>query len=158
VAPFAEFSVDVRGFTKELDRFVSHFEEDVWPTFVKKIALELLRAIVMGTPVDSGRARGNWQLTIGSPAAGEKDRKIAPGVPVMSGAAAAQSPGVAGDVEVEALTRLRAYSNFENIYLTNNLPYIVFLEEGHSDQAPLGFAELAVIEIENHLARQLLAA
>ena len=95
-------------------------------TIVRKVALDLLRGVVLDTPVDTGRARANWQVSLGRPAVGEiehasgneqvaAEAAIAPGTPTIM---AAQ-----GDV---------------SIYLTNNVPYILVLEDGHSGQAPEG--------------------
>jgi hypothetical protein len=83
----------------------------------RKVALELFRRVIYKTPVDTGRARANWQVTIGSQA-------------TMSKATAASAGFKAGDT----------------IYLTNNLPYIRKLEEGSSQQAPAGMVALTVQE------------
>ena len=41
----------------------------------RAIVLELFGSVIKDTPVDTGRARGNWQTTIGTPANGQTDRK-----------------------------------------------------------------------------------
>jgi hypothetical protein len=94
---------------------------------VRKAALAADQTAVLATPVDTGRARANWIVTVGDPA-GEADRPndksgqsaIAQG----QGQIAARRPG-------------------ETIYITNNVEYIGFLEEGSSAQAPNGMLQAA---------------
>jgi hypothetical protein len=109
--------------------------------FGRKIALELFRRVIYKTPVDSGRARANWQVTIGSAASGTVEIDDTNGSATMTRATAASRGFRAGDI----------------IYLTNNLPYIMKLEEGgypdgpktvggFSRQAPAGMVALTVQE------------
>jgi hypothetical protein len=93
---------------------------------VRKVALDLFRGVVMDTPVDTGRARANWQVSLGRPAIGQ--------VKHDSG-----SPELAAEAAIGAGTpTIQAAPGDVAIYLTNNVPYIVPLEEGHSGQAPQG--------------------
>jgi hypothetical protein len=96
----------------------------------RKVALELFRRVIYKTPVDSGRARANWQVTIGAQASGTVEFDDTNGGATMSRATAASAGFKAGDT----------------IYLTNNLPYIRRLEEGYSQQAPAGMVALTVQE------------
>ena len=57
------FAAEVKQFTDKTERLLR--------VIPRKIALELLRRLIMRTPVDSGRARGNWQASVGTPATGE---------------------------------------------------------------------------------------
>ena len=83
-------------------------------------------AIIRGTPVDTGRARGNWQCSLGSPVTNEIDRLD----PNGSGAVS----------EVIATVKIGEVN-----YLSNNVPYIRRLEyEGHSKQAPNGMVRIAL--------------
>lgn len=115
-------------FALDLKRFAQEAQEN-WQTVSKKVALDLFRRFVMGTPVDTGRARGNWQCTIGSPAEGTIEREDSSGQAVM----AEVTQTVSGwDVDQVA------------ICLTNNVAYIEALENGHSQQAPLGWVKVAL--------------
>ena len=96
----------------------------------RKVALELFKRIIYKTPVDSGRARGNRQVAIGSVPSGTIEIDDKEGGATMSAATAASAGFNAGDT----------------IYLTNNLPYIRRLEEGSSQQAPAGMVALTVQE------------
>jgi hypothetical protein len=109
--------------------------------FGRKVALELFRRVIYKTPVDTGRARANWQVSIGSAASGTVEIDDTNGSATMRQATADSRGFRAGDV----------------IYLTNNLPYIMKLEEGgypdgpktvggFSRQAPAGMVALTVQE------------
>lgn len=95
---------------------------------VKYVCFTLFKDIVMGTPVDTGRARGNWQASIGSAAGGE----------------------VIGSDKSGGTTIAKAQPDIENapgtvFYISNNLPYIYRLEfEGWSQQAPAGWVRYSI--------------
>ncbi|MCP4246070.1 MAG: HK97 gp10 family phage protein, partial [bacterium] len=59
----------VRGlnqFTRDLSAFSAGIEEEV--NKVKRdAALRVLTGVTLATPVDTGRARGNWTASIGAP-------------------------------------------------------------------------------------------
>lgn len=86
---------------------------------VRKAALEALRRVVKRTPVLKGRARANWQLTIGAPAEGEVTRLDADGATTIA----------AGTATLGALAQA-APNSYPVVWITNNLPYILVLEEG----------------------------
>jgi hypothetical protein len=95
---------------------------------VQYICMSLMRDVVDGTPVDTGRARGNWQASTGSPITATLQAEDKNGrATINKGRPAAKD--AAGNV----------------FYLTNNLPYIYRLEfEGWSNQAPQGWVRTAV--------------
>lgn len=95
----------------------------------KKIAFDLLEGIVNMTPVDTGRARGNWQVALGFPDLSSDWEKKDPG----------------GSSTIQAGTaEIRNLHDYGAIYLTNNLPYITALENGRSQQAPAGMVRLSL--------------
>ncbi len=97
----------------------------------RKLALGALSGVVMRTPVDTGRARGAWMTSIGSP----KGRET--GV-LDKGGTAAISAGVA---------TIAQQKDFEQVVIENNVPYIGRLEDGSSRQAPNGMAALTLSEL-----------
>ena len=101
----------------------------------RAVALELFGSIIKDTPVDTGRARGNWQTSIGAPASGEVDRIG----------------------EREAISELGSetgkFVGGQVIFLTNNLPYIQRLELGWSDQAPAGMVRKNIARIQQIVAK-----
>ena len=98
----------------------------------RAIVLELFGSVIKDTPVDTGRARGNWQTSMDSPATGETDRK-------------GEGPSLA-----EVSQQTASFGAGKIIYLTNNLPYIYRLEFlGWSQQSPDGMARKNVARIQS---------
>ena len=93
--------------------------------------LELTSKVILRTPVDTGRARGNWQASINSPE--------------QSTVAKASASG--GSAIADAQSAINAAPG--NVYyLTNNLPYIQRLEfEVWSRQAPNGMVRISLREM-----------
>lgn len=108
---------------------------------VRKAALAADQAIVMGTPVDTGRARSNWIASTGMPAAGAIDA-YAPGELSSTEAANTQAALDQGEAVI------KGYRGEQDVgvFITNNLPYIEKLNEGHSPQAPPGFVQQGILD------------
>lgn len=107
-------------------------EEDI-NAEVRAVALNLLRGLIRLTPVDTGRAKGNWFVSIANP-----NREI-------NGERRQAQAFSEGQVNI-ALARGRAYPE---VTLSNNLPYIERLNDGYSDQAPKKFVETELQRIVN---------
>ena len=107
---------------------------------VKKVAIDLLARVVMRSPVDTGRFRSNWAVTIGAPSTGTKETTDPSGT------------GTVADGE-------RVLASFQvgpSIFITNNLPYGPRLEyEGYSKQAPAGMVRVSVAEYEGLIRKAL---
>lgn len=89
---------------------------------VRAVTIGVFSSVIKMTPVKTGRAKGNWQCTIGSPADTQNWQSDS------EGAMIANVPNEAG----------------HKVYLTNNLPYIQKLEYGHSTQAPSGMVRVSI--------------
>ena len=113
-----------REFALDLKRFGRVTRQQAEVIF-RKIALELDYVVVLGTPVDTGRARGNWYPSIGAP----------------SDTVDWESKGQAASIGRVTATVTSAKLG-SVVWLTNNLPYILPLENGHSKQAPSGMVDL----------------
>lgn len=90
----------------------------------RKLALEIFAELTRKTPVDTGRARASWRLT-----ANEIDTSVEP-------------DGVSFSPPSTSIKKGLDLST--TYHITNNLPYIVPLNEGHSSQAGEFFVEKAV--------------
>lgn len=123
-------TVDLATFNRTVTDFARRIPVDMLVPFQKKIVLTVFRNIVFRTPVDTGRARGNWQVTISQPAETVVDGKDKSGAIVNRNAAA----------------DLQALLPFQTAWITNNLPYIQRLEDGYSTQAPGGMVQVALAE------------
>jgi hypothetical protein len=104
---------------------------------VRKTALAIDQTVVLATPVDTGRARSNWMVSLGSPA-----RSVippyAPGSKLGVGETAnAQAALAQGKETIDRRTD-------QDIYISNNVHYIGKLNQGSSAQAPEMFVERAI--------------
>lgn len=98
----------------------------------RAIALELFSSVIKDTPVDTGRARGSWQTSLGAPKDGEVSRN-------------GDGPALA-----EVASETAKFGMGKLIYLANNLPYIYRLEfDAWSKQAPSGMARKNVARIQS---------
>ena len=105
---------------------IIHRIESNIDTEVRALTLGIFGSIIKMTPVDTGRAKGNWQCTIGSPASGEAN---------TLGESAAMSAMLTTVPRGAGLC----------VFLTNNLPYIQRLEyDAHSRQAPAGMVRVSI--------------
>lgn len=106
---------------------------------IRGTLLDMTRRVIMRTPVDTGRARGNWQATINNPASGTLNTQDQGGQSTLA----------------EAMPMTEAAPG--NVYyLTNNLPYVgPRLEYGWSDQAPQGIVRITLRELNQSINEQL---
>ena len=86
----------------------------------KATAFEMFGEIIKNTPVDTGRARGNWNITTDTPDYG------------TTTSATVTEPA------------LRDLDEFPTIFIANGLDYVVDLENGRSGQAPAGIINPAI--------------
>jgi hypothetical protein len=136
-----ENALALASFNKALDAAMTALPEHA-NTIKIRTALDLMNRIVLKTPVDTGRARGNWQLTQRSPAEDmvpENSAKVS----------SSETPPSA--ILKEAEQTASGSQLGDDIWISNNLPYIEALEEGHSQQAPHGMVALSLAEAEQGL-------
>ena len=126
------------SFKSDINRFKDKVSDRAKFVFYK-VCFDMSESIIKQTPVDSGRAKGNWQPTINSPASG--------------------TTGDLGEVSIGKTGAVAAKLKLgDTFYLVNNLPYIKRLNDGWSDQAPAGFVDSTVSrfrQIARKAAKQL---
>jgi hypothetical protein len=106
---------------------------------IKTTAIELFSSVIRDTPVDEGRAKGNWQATLGSMADGTVSTLDRSGSATISKMRATVGGFDLGEV----------------IWLTNNLPYARRLEYGWSKvQAPQGMVRKNMARIQSLVAKE----
>ena len=103
------------------------------------VATVMLEQLVYTTPVDTSKAESNWQVSIGTPAAGGALPPFYPGVKGSTAEASAQAAIDAG------MAVLKTKQPGETIYISNVTPYIKALNGGSSRQAAPGFIERAIL-------------
>jgi hypothetical protein len=109
------------SFELDLTRFVLTVQQEI-PIIMRKILLQAYKEITMLTPVRTGRARANW-----FPQEGTIIRRTTEDT--------VTDPGRAFGVMV---------SGERDLYISNSLPYIQALENGHSKQAPRGMVMITM--------------
>ena len=119
----------IRAIVRDLGRFTERL--------VVKITLDVTANLVEATPVDTGWAQANWV-----PSVGKRSRRPAesfsgrtPSAAVQA-AAAKQSVGRAQAIGYK-LERRR-------VFVSNNVDYILRLNDGYSRKAPAGFVQKAI--------------
>ena len=117
------FAADIRKFVEK-----TKISMDV---IIRKVALDAFRGVMMMSPVDTGRFRGNWNVGINR----INSRVFTPQEGPVQPSGALPTPG---DIGLSGAGDLNKAKITDVIYITNNLPYAIPLEYGHSKQAPNG--------------------
>lgn len=95
----------------------------------RTVAEHVVEFVATQTPIDTGRASGNWITQIGSPDTGYDPNETG-------------GPQTSID---RAKAALAALAVGQTVYISNNVPYIVPLNQGTSSQAPAGFVEMSAV-------------
>lgn len=112
---------------------VSEDIEEVVNQEARAISINLLNGLTLVSPVDTGRFRGNWFLSLGkSSRQTDSNRR----------ATAAVIEGISVIGKAKAI-------NYPTIILSNNLPYGERLNDGYSTQAPKKFIEKEIDRVVN---------
>jgi len=122
---------DLRSFQLQLDRAYERKVEQRVAQVTRWVALEALRRVVLKSPVDTGRFRGNWQTAVSVRPDGVVEVEDKDGGQTIS----------------EGSRNIAQLKPYEVVYLSNNVPYARKLEDGHSRQAPQGVVSITVAEL-----------
>lgn len=144
---------NVKEFNADVQRIAKEMTGPILIEFQRRISLDAFARIINKTPVGDpsfwisdpppgyvgGHARGNWQLTVGMAEQGEID-----GVAVLP-----------ADQLGAAAARLQAMEAYAVVYITNNVAYISYLNDGTASprQAPQGMVEVSLEEVRQIWAR-----
>ncbi|PHR58820.1 MAG: hypothetical protein COA47_10465 [Robiginitomaculum sp.] len=128
------------SFAKRMDAVAENIPSNA-NRLVRAIAIQSLTTVSFATPVDTGRARSNWQVgidkankaeidsfSLGADSGGSQSERDA------NGAIAQQQSVGKGTVLIGTYKGQRG-----GIFLSNNLDYIQRLNQGYSLQAPRNF-------------------
>lgn len=100
---------------------------------VTKTSIDLGQAVVMGTPVDTGRLRGNWMPSLNAYDASTTDDT--------------DKSGTETSLRIE--TKFKGYKIGDTLTMSNNLPYAVPIEYGHSKiKAPKGMVRVNITKFQ----------
>lgn len=130
---------DIRTFNLNMDAFVAKVK--IAPAkVVKRVAFDLYGHIIRNTPVDTGRARASWTIAVN-----QANRNVMPAVPAGARVYPDPAPG------------FLAVGPGDTVIISNNLPYINALEDGHSKQAPFGMVAVSMMEVRAKMAALIAA-
>lgn len=121
------------GFGKGVQDYSKRTDKAMRDIFRRAVIIWFVNT-VMRTPVNTGRARSNWQVSDNVAATGTIDVVFNP-VPLIQ-------------AHIESSTA-------PVLVLTNNLPYIQRLENGWSAQAPAGMVKLSLVQASAYLRSAL---
>ena len=105
-------------FNQKLQDSRKTLTEPQFMLMLRKVGLELLSGIVFRTRVKTGRARGNWQVSINNPITTETENVDTAGSSTIS----------SGGSVIATLSNM-TLAQIEKIFITNNVKYITMLEE-----------------------------
>lgn len=119
------------GFAESLAAFAEQAKGAIDDVF-REVVIEIGTSVIRLSPVDTGRFKGNWQLTIGAPASHSLDAYDKAGHETIAELVAQANQLEAGQVA----------------YIVNNLVYGIPLEYGHSAQAPAGMVQITLARFQ----------
>jgi len=122
------------SFKRDIEKFNEKAEKAALMVF-RGTAFDLFRIIIVRTPVKTGRLRGNWMAELNGINPSIKEGRT--GQTAINKAKSKTGKARIGDA----------------IYLTNNLPYAGFIENGNSKQAPRGMVKRTIVEYLDHVRK-----
>lgn len=121
-------------FNRDLQAFVQNKMPEEIAEVTRVVCLELFIRLVLKTPVDTGRARGGWQVDINR----EPNENIPPDKSGLRRINAAEA-------RIKRVTARNVLDSF--VAITNNVEYFVYLDKGTSRQAPLEIVSTTLNEV-----------
>ena len=123
--------VDIKAFSRARTVIATRTLPEAVAQAQRALAREVLRGVVERTPVASGRARANWQVSLSAPVNGVLDARDPSGSETI-----ARGNAVINSAEP-----------FGRLWITNALNYAEVLENGRSDQAPRGMVRATLASL-----------
>lgn len=128
-------------FRAQLDKAQRKMENEL-SKIVRGAAISCFNTIIKEEVVDTGRLRGNWQASINVPVKGVLFTNVPVGTGITS-----YTQDTAGST--------KDYTLKDVLYLTNNLPYALPIENGHSARKGAGKVKSAVVRAKYALKLKL---
>jgi len=118
-----------------IPEIISNLNIDVCDV-VAKIGIDTMGELQDTTPIDTGRARAGWDVMTG------------PGEPPRTEPLELKAPkGREKGKPFYPIPRMADVRNANRVVLFNNVEYVIFLNEGTSQQAPEMFVEKAISRV-----------
>ena len=118
-----QFEIDMAKFSKQTEINLE--------TVVKRVSFDVYNKAKQNTPVDTGRARGSWNIS-------EEYADL--------------STLPEGEYPTGTTNAVGSISGKDEVHISNNLEYINALDEGRSRQAPSGMVDVTIAQVEAELA------
>jgi hypothetical protein len=131
MAGLGDFARRIRAIGKQVETGANRVK--------RQVALVADRELVLETPVDTGRARSNWIVSLQAPVLSERE-PYAPGQKLGRGERANAQAAID-----QGAGRIVVAAPGQTIFISNNVRYIGRLNDGWSAQAPAGFVQGAVM-------------
>jgi hypothetical protein len=135
-----KFKADLDKFSKALDLTMGQA--------IRRAVIQVSDGLAVMTPVDTGRAAGSYGIDFDQPGTFEQPASFSGGQEA-AGAAIKNQQAKLADLDANP---------YRQVWIYNHLPYIIPLNEGHSQQAPAGFIESVVAEVEAEIGGLLTRA
>lgn len=104
---------------------------------LRKVSAEMLQGVIIGSPVMDGAFRSNHRVTVNKTT----------NETVPSNGNKAPKGTLDQEVFAEGAGRILQAKLGDSVYIQNNLPYALRLENGHSQQASLGIYSLTFLSV-----------
>ena len=131
---------------------IGNFSGEMLDKLLGKTMLQLDKRIKQESPVDTGRFRLSWSSWQGNP--NEYDADPSGRLPSQKKGDPFSSPPSTPDGGFIQRRNYTRESHQSTYFLSNSLPYAGKLATGSSQQAPKGWVETAVKEMENWIENQ----
>lgn len=130
------------NFSKSLESLCDYVNGSV-EKVIRKACIDLYRKIVERCPVDTGRAKANWQIstTYSDYVRGDND---------------GFSFNEIKTIVEDEISDFKFELHDDVVIIYNNLEYIEQLENGSSQQAPSGMVSVSLVEFTDHFNRALI--
>lgn len=132
----------IREFHGNVDKWINAVSDGLVDC-VELFAVKVQTALVEGSPVDTGRFRGNWQVTANKPPLYALNQYDKDGKDTIA----------EGRRAIYAM--LRGGGAIRSIHFSNMLIYANALEYGHSKQAPAGVVGIVAIRLRSFMAEAI---
>ena len=132
----------IRQFNESIDKWVYSVENGL-ADCIEIFAGKVQTALVKGSPVDTGRFRGNWQVTANKPPMHALNQYDKDGSKTIA----------EGKRAIRAI--MRGGGAVRSIHFSNMLIYANALEYGHSKQAPAGVVGIVAIRLRSFMAEAI---
>lgn len=132
----------IREFHGNIDKWINAVESGLTDC-IEIFGGKVQEALVKGSPVDTGRFRGNWQVTANKPPLYALNQYDKEGSKTIA----------AGERALRAI--MRGGGAVRSIHFSNMLIYANALEYGHSKQAPAGVVGIVAIRLRSFMAEAI---